>query len=593
MIANRLFIKLAPLSLLLISLLTARSVTSVAQGDETSVHVWVEDSLRHVRPSTPPGTLREVELDAARNEVESCQIVVSSNRKLEGVTASSSDLVSTSGDRIPYSSITIYRQEFVYIRNPSPYSAEPPGWWPDALVPLLNPYNGEPVSSMRFDRQEEGGQVGYRLSGGRFGGTGFTVWPGKNQPLWVDVAIGKGVPPGNYKGHLSVNLGAAETVHIPISLTVWNFLLPDGSPLPTQFGNLEGVAARHGLIEDSPQAIRIEERYAAALEAHRLNAPIPRALYPAIRRNGTIDASRTHEALKRYMGAHQTGPFRIPTFPVPKFEGKGRKILERYLQSYYQYLKANGWETGAYYFPISEPNSKENYDRVRFYAKLLHDIEPRIRLLCTEQPYTQDSAWGDLAGSVDIWCPLFAFFDQTSASLARERGDSVWIYTALCQKAAPYHPQFAQIGGKPSLFWQIDFPLLNFRLPLWLSWQYEIQGLLYWSTVHWSDPERDVWTDPGFRNRYNGEGYFLYPGVDAGIQGPVPSLRLKALRDGLEDYAYLKLLAKLGEGDFAAKEGSKVAESWWKWNKDPAGLRVARLGLAQRIIEKQSLSVHH
>ena len=36
----------------------------------------------------------------------------------------------------------------------------------------------------------------------------------------------------------------------------------------------------------------------------------------------------------------------------------------------------------------------------------------------------------------------------------------------------------------------------------------------------------------------NGDGFLLYPGVD----GPVPSQRLKLVRDGLEDYEYLQLL---------------------------------------------------
>jgi len=105
--------------------------------------------------------------------------------------------------------------------------------------------------------------------------------------------------------------------------------------------------------------------------------------------------------------------------------------------------------------------------------------------------------------------------------------------------------------------------------------------------VHWGDPERDVWTDPGFRNRYNGEGYLLYPGSEAGIFGPVPSLRLKALRDGLEDYAYFSLLAGLGDGDFVEQETAKVAHSWWKWEDDAERIYAVRSAIAKRIQEKQ------
>ena len=164
-----------------------------------------------------------------------------------------------------------------------------------------------------------------------------------------------------------------------------------------------------------------------------------------------------------------------------------------------------------------------------------------------------------------------------------EQGEEVWTYTALCQKAPPYHSQFARVSGQPSLFWQIDFPLLHYRLPLWLNWKYNVHGLLYWSTVHWNNPDRDVYTDPAFRNRYNGEGYLLYPGSDVGIPGPVTSLRIKALRDGLEDYAYLLLLSQRNDEDFVRKEIEKVATSWWKFVETPSPLYEVRMNLAQRI----------
>src|SRR5262249_48842755 len=150
----------------------------------------------------------------------------------------------------------------------------------------------------------------------------------------------------------------------------------------------------------------IQQRYAAALEEHRIAAPIPSVLLPIVRSNGSIETKRTHEALKQYLTRHRTGPFRIPTFPWTEPSAKGKKALVRYLREFFAYLKANRWEQGAYYFPVSEPNSKEAYDRVRALSQTVHEAEPEIRFLCTEQPYTQDIAWGDLHGAVDVWCPL-------------------------------------------------------------------------------------------------------------------------------------------------------------------------------------------
>jgi hypothetical protein len=48
--------------------------------------------------------------------------------------------------------------------------------------------------------------------------------------------------------------------------------------------------------------------------------------------------------------------------------------------------------------------------------------------------------------------------------------------------------------------------------------------------------------DPNTFGRYNGDGYLLYPGPD-GV--PYPSIRLRALRDGFEDYEYMWILNSL------------------------------------------------
>jgi hypothetical protein len=121
---------------------------SEAQHADSAVRVWVEESLTRVQPTTPGGSKKVVEIAAARNEVESFQVIVSSSGpRLEGVTAFVSDLSDATGHRISNSGIKLYRQEYVYLRNPSPYSTEPPGWWPDPLVPFLNPYDAKPISA--------------------------------------------------------------------------------------------------------------------------------------------------------------------------------------------------------------------------------------------------------------------------------------------------------------------------------------------------------------------------------------------------------------------------------------------------------------
>jgi hypothetical protein len=67
------------------------------------------------------------------------------------------------------------------------------------------------------------------------------------------------------------------------------------------------------------------------------------------------------------------------------------------------------------------------------------------------------------------------------------------------------------------------------------------------------------WVANAFRN-YNGDGYLLYPGADL---KPLSSIRLEALRDGLEDYEYLWTLDSLLRHAVEKRVGgSAVAGAW-------------------------------
>ena len=58
-------------------------------------------------------------------------------------------------------------------------------------------------------------------------------------------------------------------------------------------------------------------------------------------------------------------------------------------------------------------------------------------------------------------------------------------------------------------------------------------------------------TYPTDGDHYPGEAMLVYPGEDAGVQGPLPSLRLKWIREGVEDYEYIELMKKAGKSDAA------------------------------------------
>ena len=77
-----------------------------------------------------------------------------------------------------------------------------------------------------------------------------------------------------------------------------------------------------------------------------------------------------------------------------------------------------------------------------------------------------------------------------------------------------------------------------------MSAKYRPDGFLYYQTSLWNNtapvtagPYTD-WIAQSFPG-YNGDGNWTYPGPDG---TPLGSIRLENFRDGLEDYAYVKLL---------------------------------------------------
>jgi hypothetical protein len=64
----------------------------------------------------------------------------------------------------------------------------------------------------------------------------------------------------------------------------------------------------------------------------------------------------------------------------------------------------------------------------------------------------------------------------------------------------------------------------------------------------------------------------------------VPTIRLKALRDAVEDYDYLALLEGVGKAAEAEAMVKPLAESFFQWDKNPAAYETARTGLAALIL---------
>jgi len=159
-----------------------------------------------------------------------------------------------------------------------------------------------------------------------------------------------------------------------------------------------------------------------------------------------------------------------------------------------------------------------------------------------------------------------------------KKGDDVWSYNTLVQDA--YSPK-----------WLIDFNPVDFRIqPGFISQSLNLTGLLYWRVDKWpSDPWNNVNNAGTFSGaNYPGEGMLVYPGQPVGINGVVASMRLKWLRDGVEDYDYVQILKNLGKENLAMEITRSVGADWTNWTRDPNAVEAARQKLGEAIEQIKS-----
>jgi hypothetical protein len=479
-------------------------------------------------------------------------VITAGHEALNNVRIEMTELRSSANDIIGKEHIHLYREIPVLIRNSSNKAVYAPGLFPDPLAPFVNPYTGEPTS------------------GGRFLPQGFTIWQGQTQPIWVDLEIPKSARPGTYTGKIDVSANGVPSASIQVELTVWNFTLPDGPTHSNHFGSFSRLAGYYGIGDNPELRQELEMRYIELLAAHRLNPPFSEGLIPTTQGDGSINVTdKFDREFSDFIKKYHVTDIDVPRAPFRYPLDRDRTMTINYYRSWYEYLTKKGWEDRAYLYMQDEPNSYSDYRAVREMGELVKEAVPELRRLVVEQPYTQDPKWGILNEAIDIWCPLFGFIDEPSIKKVIQEGDEVWSYTALIQNAPPYHPDYQSVKGEDPPYWEIDFPLTSYRVSTWLNKRYGITGLLYWTTIQWASDKGNPWDDPAFRGSFNGGGQLIYPGDDAGINGPVSTIRLKVLRDAMEDYEYFTLLEQKGKKNMLNEMVKEVVPDWGSWKQNP------------------------
>jgi hypothetical protein len=522
-----------------------------AQQGQPECVVWTQDAVTKVqREEAPPAPApTSAVLAAARNEFESFQVVVRANAALKDVDVAASDLTGPGGKTIPASAFTLYRVHYV--------DCQKQGWLPDSLVPFVDPNTGKRI-------------------GGKFGAP-FEVAAGQNAPVWVELHVPADAGPGDYTGSVRVTVEGKVAKTVPLRVTVWPVTLPKTTTLLT-FINLGRDNAKQIYLQ-SLHAHRMDPWYVIAINA----------LGPRWTREGDKVVLTWNPAYDKAMDAYFDGsmfPDGVPgkSMLLAKFTGNIWKIFEQkedyasfaqVFLHFEEHFKNKPYVSKLAWFLIDEP-SPETIKRCIAMGKCIKENSPSIRNLLTTG-YKKE-----LEGLVDIWDPIINFevIDSVSpgpdAYREQMKKGHMVINCVTCVSDRP---------TSPSLF--IHGQGINTRIWPWVTFALDQQGIEFWDSA----AAPSVTVPKKYGEKCWGDGSLFYKGLPEELGVPeeiaLPSIRLKILRDGIEDSELLFMLKKKNPAlakklchrmaqetkDYDKSFEKPVQHTNWNWNKDGKGNR--------------------
>lgn len=519
---------------IILAILTLMAVFTVSTSSESQVKVkplfWTASAMEAIELARPSPWSKDdnsarrtgIQLMAAKGEYEAFQIVIQAPPgNLSQINVTVSDLKSSTGAVISNKNITLYREHYIYLDRPSHQ-----GWY-------ANPTRGQgwyADALIPFVDPD----TGQDLQHAELDAVPFDLKAGTNQPIWVDILVPRTAAAGKYQGTFTIesDRGVAQG---QIELKVWNFELPVQPSLDSFFDiwSNRGIKAQTLLLQHrlmSSQRIEYQDPQAAFKKLGVKSVRLPfwsGANYQTCKMNSAPSVAQLQQAAAQY---------------------PSNKNLLKYV------------------FSVDEIDQCKNLlQPLKHWAKNIHQAGLKHLTVMKPRP--------ELYGDVDIWVVNPQMYAEARAEIeqAKQLGNQIWFYTGYSTDYSP--------------LWHLDSAPINFRIPQgWIAQSLDLTGVLLARADTWTEnPWQEVPVYVQGDTDYPGIEMLFYPGDKVGLNQVVPSIRLKRLREGMEDYEYTEILKKLGYGDWAMKIVRGVGKNWHQWTKDPQTLELARQELGEKI----------
>lgn len=438
---------------------------------------------------------------------------------------------------------------------------------PDVLVPWNAPQGGGPIT---------------------LSGTSPDV-------IWVDVRIPPTTNPGEYTGELlirPVDPGAppgresAPAARVTLRLNVLSVALPSRRTLPAicrvdptnllaaQLLRPSEPAERLRLRRDVPRdqpAVAVLDATMRLFQTHRA-CPVLWAGFPPYRidpvqgiqiiwddYDALVTPWLSGEAFDDLMPlSHWPVPVSM-TYPNAELEGgiataQYARLLAAYLHACQQHFAEKPWQPLLFLRPAAPaPLDETAIRRLIRLGGILRQSETSFPLVAHLPARSlRGLGWWNAPAieltDVGVWAPPGRWYEPAALARQQALGRGAWLIPDF----PPYSPTLSPLGlpaDPPALAWQ--------------AYRYGTEAL-------WIEDAADV-PPPGAGQAAASHG-LIYSGSPYGLRDqPVPSIRLKRLRRGLQDHALLTLLTQRGKPLLA----SRFAEWMVPWaGTDAAGLHL-------------------